>query len=967
MASSATATCTKSARVATTTGFDAGAGASLYIPAGTYSGYLYRGLFGGYGINSAWWTARGATKLVSARAYFRQSPQNYVQRGSDPDTTLWRLTADFTEGTAVALSSSNAVVYGTQPAHTATNAVNLAGLASNNDVWISQDISAMVEDILPSFVMKRDGVTPGAGSGTFYGIKTNAASTTAADINEFYSDDTSSKPYIVVTYETNRAPNAPTLQYPIGGQRIAETNPSFYYAHSDPDGNNSQSGNVQVATDSGMTAIVTDNTVNVVVANGGQIIHSPGFTGTRGTTYYWRARTKDSVGVWGPFSAVMSFVIDNAPTATKVRPTASQFAYIWNLGDLAVWDGTTAYAKARHEWSFADVDGGVQTAYQVRRYDAAVAGSLVYDSGKVMSAATYHDATTAIVLGTERWWTIEVWDDLDVSSGESSRTAFKMRFGQAIYEHNPGTGSSNWNVTAGAITDGEAAFGYAGATGASGVGRGSWQSAVGSIAPATYGWVNILVRLQPNSAPGTTPTLADLTLRYLGSASVPDKWTLWGDANAMGLDSSVKRYGTKSMKYTAGNWGLVFPYRKTSGDDIPVTPGQVRTVSVYLKTLGAHHGMRIEVLKGLTADQYIAVTAAVTDSSGAPDGWQRLTTTYTVPAGVAYVRVQLAQGPGSVPGEVTWIDGVRDEEGTVATTWTPGFIGDPVVLDAGGIAVDGSAGGIFRAKGSAGAARDTFELGPHGLLFSDVEFWSPAAETMQIGDGLNSQFLIIEGPASGTEGGELILAGAGSWPDWHVDVSSDKLRFFDTAERLGIKGTTPHVQVTGDEAVSGTLAVTGAASAAGIDSSASIKRGGLDTFPVMAAPVDIVASANITLTTTAQDVTGATTTFTPAVAEVVLVTAFWDWDVTVTPTSSTICVGELFVDGVAQTPEALMQVDTAAGSANQRATHGQTWVVALTAAAHTLKLSSRKTANFGTIVANAPHTKMTIARFRSVA
>jgi hypothetical protein len=92
---------------------------------------------------------------------------------------------------------------------------------------------------------------------------------------------------------------------------------------------------------------------------------------------------------------------------------------------------------------------------------------------------------------------------------------------------------------------------------------------------------------------------------------------------------------------------------------------------------------------------------------------------------------------GTTAGDQFWVDGFKMEEGTVATAWTPGFVADATVLDAGGIAIDGYAGGIFRMRGTTGGARDVVELGARSLVFGgDSPVYSPAVGTLQADAGL---------------------------------------------------------------------------------------------------------------------------------------------------------------------------------------------------------------------------------------
>ena len=78
-----------------------------------------------------------------------------------------------------------------------------------------------------------------------------------------------------------------------------------------------------------------------------------------------------------------------------------------------------------------------------------------------------------------------------------------------------------------------------------------------------------------------------------------------------------------------------------------------------------------------------------------------------------------------------WFEAVKLEESTVATPWSPGAVGATVV-DAGGVQVDGSKGGVFRYKGIDGALRSVVAGGTSGLLFAGDELTSPSVGALAV-------------------------------------------------------------------------------------------------------------------------------------------------------------------------------------------------------------------------------------------
>jgi hypothetical protein len=112
------------------------------------------------------------------------------------------------------------------------------------------------------------------------------------------------------------------------------------------------------------------------------------------------------------------------------------------------------------------------------------------------------------------------------------------------------------------------------------------------------------------------------------------------------------------------------------------------------------------------------------------------------------------------------------------------------------------------------------------------------------------------------------------------------------------------------------------------------------------------ASSGYTVTTTATDIPGATTTVTTTVANtVVLVTAVFD--VSSSGTGDTF-VGTLVVDGAAQSTSAIT-------NQTGRSAVAYSWAVTLaTAASHTLKLQASKIGTANTVTTQITHTKIVV-------
>lgn len=127
---------------------------------------------------------------------------------------------------------------------------------------------------------------------------------------------------------------------------------------------------------------------------------------------------------------------------------------------------------------------------------------------------------------------------------------------------------------------------------------------------------------------------------------------------------------------------------------------------------------------------------------------------------------------------------------------------------------------------------------------------------------------------------------------------------------------------------------------------------------------DVAATtAPVTLTTSNQDVTGATITFSTTAANAIYVaTACFDFEATTA--AVTVMQGRLSVDAAVQTEEALLDGSI---SSDQRATVYQQWRGTLASSgSHTIKLVALKSLNVGVMRVNHIHTTLTVVIYEVV-
>lgn len=418
----------------------------------------------------------------------------------------------------------------------------------------------------------------------------------------------------------------------------------------------------------------------------------------------------------------------------------STFAKIWNLGDAASWAAAGTDAKPRLEFTASDPDSGDSIASLILRiYTAASGGAAAATytlTGATLATALangYYDAAYGMLnkdqASSERWWTIEATDALGESSGESSRTAFKVCWGQAMYEHAPtgGATSSAWQFASAAITTGQdVAYLFRNATGAAGAGAGAWQASIGGVTPAAY--VNVLVRLSTYTA-GTNAPLPDMTFSYNASADQPpDHWTAVPSTDWL-LDTGKYRFGNKSYHARVDSNVddyYIYPFRVTANDDLVVQPDTDFVFSCYVAVnrdliasvislrVYAGGGMSTLLAQGATGpdalDEGSGATSNPLTDIRSEEGWLRLHLHVHVPLGVTSIRpVIYYDNGGAGNGDEFWVDATEMEEGNVVSAWKPGFLSSALVFDSYGIRIDGSLGGTLRLRNTAGTQTVTLD------------------------------------------------------------------------------------------------------------------------------------------------------------------------------------------------------------------------------------------------------------------
>ena len=694
-----TFTCNKDARVADN-GSSLGAGKSNFNPFGTYGGYQYRTLLGfSYSFS-------GMVTITSAILHFRTSTQYYIGFGSDPDLAVRRLSSSWSEGTSVSLSGSNDVEWSNQPG--VTGATHTADVSTSESTWDTIDITTTMEEARVA--------------GTFYGLRLyawngTAESSSSSDVGEIYSrEQGTSDPYIDITYSTNTAPLTPITLSPIGGGTASGgVTPLIEFTHSDSDGDALLDWDLQVSTDATFASVTHLN----LVAQTGSITGSDvnytyaGTALTRGSTYYWRARTSSATGILteSAWTAAQSFKVNTLPTVTFVSPSHADA-----LVEMTFTPGSGVAPRMVIRWTFGDADGGAQKKYRVITLTSPA--TAFDDSGTITSSASSYTVPVDPTRGGVYRVEVIVTDQNDETQTTGQR-GLKVQWGLAEYRVDLGSTVTAWAASPTSTGGAGKLVAVEYASSAAGTAITTWYSTLASAALAQ--WFHWRVYLFAWGSGATSPQMDRMSLFYTNAAGVPpDGWTVSAQWK---LDTATRVYGTQSLKGT-GNSTTLRAYQS-----VPVEPNTDYILSGRVKSDG-NSGARI----GLAATSAGTSVAGSTTVTATQDFTRSKTGIWNSASNSSvYVFCEIT-GTAST---YAWFDALKMEASRVVTPWTPGFVGTGVSIDVGGVQIDATpaGGAVMRLQASTGAARDRVELGTHGLLFGgDLQLYSPLAKQWNMGD-----------------------------------------------------------------------------------------------------------------------------------------------------------------------------------------------------------------------------------------
>jgi hypothetical protein len=546
-------------------------------------------------------------------------------------------------------------------------------------------------------------------------------------------------------------------------------------------------------------------------------------SGTRYTEWYSREGDASTIsGAVAPYIVLTYETVTN-PTVAVINPASGSIAKIVNLNDTTEWTNTSQNAMPQFTWDYASGGGGAQEKWRLRIYNDASKTTTYYDSGLVIDPDHAADETFSpvknaykqawipgagwstgvmdgLVNGTAYYWTIQVYDELGNASAESAPTAFKVRWGQAVYEFDTGsTTSGSWNFYHAQPPVNTQAVPLFRAVTSAGTTTGAWSLDESAISGSKR-YLQVLLRMSTDD--GTQPYVEDISLSYSDSAVAPDNWVVTN--GSVSLATTVRRFGTRSALAAASSAAEMYlqPLRNTAEYDIPVTKDTRYTFSAYVKPSEiSPRSVKIRVFKssglassisglseiynidGQLGSEAIEQTLAATTIFPADrEGWSRVTYTFETDSSTDFVKpiIYMSSAATATPNSI-YVDGVKFEEGGVVSSWSPGSVTQSVVYEGAGISIDASKGGTLRLRGSGAGARDIVELGLDGLLFggttSPVEIYSGSASELNISGAVS----ITGNISSSSAGGKTTLALTSTGSNTGLTIGGDNANLYRSA------------------------------------------------------------------------------------------------------------------------------------------------------------------------------------------
>jgi hypothetical protein len=683
-------TLTASADVACWTNEAYGAGLGDHLPVGYWSTATYRSAIRFSPPSWAAWT-----KITKATLNVYISDHNHV--GVRSSTILVRRQTETNLWTKAA---------GTQDCE---NGFSGSNNTQNSDLSSTSTDSATFTSGTTANAKKSIVMT--AAVNYYFANRTSAlvftfAGNSSSDYAELWSRERGSTydATLVIEYEVESVPNAPTLVAPASGASVAETNPVFSWTHSDAQSNPQTAAEVALYDAAGTGLLYT-----WPVAGAAGSLTAPDAL-VRGTTYQYAVRTSDATG-WGPFSAKRTFSIRELPVITIDSTRRMEFA--------------SGAPRLLVKWSVSHPVA--QTHYAIE----SPAGNIIapWTAG---TASEYLMSSVGLTDGVPV--EVGVWVRASDGLENVQIVTFTPRFALTTHRKDLGSAPVNWetpSITATVPTGASLVIEY-GSNDTAAPDPAAWYSTLSSVGKRRFlYWRAWFI---PSATAG--PTLDRIIIPANFTIALVDHWFNWGSPTfgpPWAMDTGEYVYGTRSVtKYCDGAWtGL-------RSEPIKLRAGRSYILTCLMRAEGDSWQSAQLISTDGTGLVNSQGQSIITETLNATRDW--FTTDdldvyrYRTPVFVAPSDMEVyayLQSGGQV-GAQAWFDAIKVEESTVATPWSPGAVGASIV-DAGGVQVDGVRGAVFRVRGRSGGLRDVVEGGETGLTFgTDTELDSPSTGVLAI-------------------------------------------------------------------------------------------------------------------------------------------------------------------------------------------------------------------------------------------
>ena len=693
-----TFTCTRDARTSSTPS-DYGAGACDHLCVGNYGGYDYHSHLGFTGLS---WSGIPSAASISSAVLEVYTTDAYHVAFSSNTIRVREMNSSFSEGSAShPMSSSNSITGANRGSYSSTNAATFSGGTSQNtkrSVTITNLIKANF------------------GTANLY-----LALTADSGVCEFWSRETSYDPRIVITYTAASVPNAPGVAVPSAVSGICPgTSPAIQITHSDAQSDPATQFDCQVFEVSGsgvVPAWPADDVTTGLTAwtyNNATITTPISWTVnnalTRGKWYAIRARTTDATGD-GAWSSPVWVKVHGTLTVGFAYPSANT-----QVGPMFYDAASNTTPGFRPSWTFSCPEGhGLQSG---TLYIKNSGGAVQNGGGSGEAVAAGSTSLKSAYRPANSTSTTYLFDlDLTCAGGlvgsATQRTGIKARWGRAAYKVTTTAATAYMPAAPASMPGSGTAYVMEFASSSGGTEPANWFASASDATPQAY--LHYRLTILPTGGTPTSLSLDSVQLNWSNIVAVPYHWNALG--TGCSVDTGQFLYGTQCLKIVALNGAYRF-----ANQDIytGIQPGQTYTLSAWVKVSGnARPYLEIEPAGGGSA----LAAAIFTPVAGS---WVRLSVPWSS-EGASSCRIVLGSYNDATTDAQVWFDAVKLEASTVVTPWQPGYVGSAVAIDAGGMQVDASAGGVFRLLGSAGVSSEAVTLGVHGLKHGVAEYGSGTA------------------------------------------------------------------------------------------------------------------------------------------------------------------------------------------------------------------------------------------------